>query len=187
MRCHTAGISALETFVQLCETRPFFWCLLENNGELLLACQRAVPNCSRTRSAGCGWGRWQSCPRAGTWRPSSLDTNPEPFAFPFQQQRAALLLSHLCFSLCCGFLPAKHLAMHSHAFWALFSLLPPVSMVQLLGSCHRDNSLISTSAFLSLCERCSCPSVAWLPEPAASTQMCQPAWLPAARAGCPAD
>lgn len=57
-----------------------FWCLLENDGELLLACRRAVPGCGRPCAAGCGWGGWWSCPRAGTSRPSSLDANREPFS-----------------------------------------------------------------------------------------------------------
>lgn len=104
------------------ESYPFFWCLLENGGELLLACRRVVPGCSRLCAAGCGWGGWQSCPHAGSSRASSLDTNPEPFAFPLQQQWAVLLLSHLCFSLCCGFLPAKRFL--GHGFWILFSPLP---------------------------------------------------------------
>lgn len=112
------------------------------------------------RAAGHIWGGFRAS--------VSLDTTPEPFAFPLQQLWAVPLLSHLCFSLCCGFLPKCFLGC---AFWVLcsplFLLFFSACRVLLHGSCHRDHS---TS--LCLCERHCCPCVAWLAEPTASSQMC---------------
>lgn len=109
MYCSTAGISDLKTFVQFLH----FICFLvspETVRELLLACWRAVPGCSGLQDTYGG----------GSRASSSLDTTPEPFAFPLQQQWAASLLSHLCFSLFLWVSPCCFLGC---AFWVLFSPL----------------------------------------------------------------
>lgn len=157
MYCSTAGISDLKTFVQFLHLICFL-VSPETVRELLLACWRAVPGCSGLQGI---YGE--------ALEPQSPWTPPlSPLLSPFSSCGAAPLLSHLCFSLCCGFLPKCFLGC---AFWVLcsplFLLFFSACRVLLPGSCHRDHS---TS--LCLCERHCYPCVAWLAEPAASSQMC---------------
>lgn len=157
MYCSTAGISDLKTFVAVFASHLFFGVSWNCQGTFAGLLESSA---WLQRAAGHIWGGFRAS--------VSLDTTPEPFAFPLQQLWAVPLLSHLCFSLCCGFLPKCFLGC---AFWVLCSLLFllffSACRVLLPGGCHRDHS---TS--LCLCERHCCPCVAWLAEPTASSQMC---------------
>lgn len=81
---------------------------------------------------------------AGNLRASSLNASREPFAFPFSNS-----------GLCCSsptsifpWLAISWLCFLSFILPSPFLPFSPVSMALLPGSCHRDKSLISASAFL---------------------------------------